>query len=175
MAVQTQAAPASFRSPSGRIYHALMTTCGVLAAALFGGMALLVCADVLMRNLGMGTLQWSVEVTEYMLMVATFVASPWLLYVGDHIRIDILLRAASPAVRWLLGVFTDLAGLVISVVLGWQCLAITFDAAEQGSMVFKVLIFPEWWLNLPMGFACAMLAIEFARRLRGAFVRGGEA
>lgn len=166
----TPQAPAAFRAPGNRLYHALMAGCGVFAALLFGAMALLVCADVFMRNVGLGTLQWSVETTEYMLMVATFVAAPWLLYVGDHIRIDIVLRAVSPATRRLLEIVTDLAGLVISAVLAWQCFAITQDSAAQGGMVFKVLIFPEWWLNLPMGFACVMLTVEFARRLRAAFV-----
>lgn len=167
----TQQAPAAFRAPANRLYHALMASCGVTAAALFGSMALLVSVDVFMRNLGLGTLPWSVEMTEYMLMVATFVAAPWLLYVGDHIRIDMLLRAASPTGRWLLEVVTDLAGLVICAVLAWQCFVVTQDAAAQGGVVFKVLIFPEWWLNLPMGFACVMLTVEFARRLRAAFVR----
>ncbi|ANQ85449.1 putative TRAP-type C4-dicarboxylate transport system small permease [Azoarcus olearius] len=169
-----QSAPAAAGAPAGKLYDGLMRACGVTAAALFGGMALLVCADVFMRNVGLGTLAWSVEVTEYMLMVATFVAAPWLLYAGDHIRVDLIVRGLPPAARWLCEVVTDLAGLAISVVLGWQCWTITRDAAEQGSVVFKVLVFPEWWLNLPMAFACAMLAVEFARRLRAAFVRGGR-
>lgn len=163
MAVQQAAA--SDRAPGNRIYHALMSACGVLAAALFGGMALLVCADVFMRNVGLGTLQWSVEVTEYMLMVATFAAAPWLLYAGDHINIDIIVRTLKPAMRRRLEILTDCAGLVISLVLAWQCVVVTRDAAQQGSMVFKVLVFPEWWLNVPMTFACVMLAVEFGRRL----------
>lgn len=173
MAAQQAAAPV--RAPGNRFYHALMAGCGVLAAVLFGGMAVLVCADVFMRNLGLGTLQWSVEMTEYMLMVATFAAAPWLLYAGDHINIDILLRTLKPASRRLLGILTDCCGLVISLVLAWQCVVVTRDAAEQGSVVFKVLIFPEWWLNLPMTFACVMTALEFGRRLRASLFAAGEA
>lgn len=110
--------------------------------------------------------------TEYMLMVATFVAAPWLLYVGDHIRIDVVLRAVSPIGRWWLELLTDVLGFVICAVLAWQCIAVAIDAAAQGGMVFKVLIFAEWWLNLPMAFACVLLAIEFARRLKLALGRG---
>jgi TRAP-type C4-dicarboxylate transport system permease small subunit len=32
-------------------------------------------------------------------------------------------------------------------------------------MVFKALVFPEWWLNLPLLFGASMLALEFLRRL----------
>lgn len=160
-----QQAPADFRAPGNRVYHALMVGCGVCAALLFGAMALLVCIDVFMRNVGLGSITWSVEVTEYMIMVATFVAAPWLLYVGDHIRIDILVKAASPVVRYLLEIATDALGLVICALLAWQCIAVTADAAEQGGVVFKVLVFPEWWLNLPMAFSFSVLTVEFARRL----------
>jgi len=163
----------AFRSPANRAYHVLMSGCGLVSALLFGAMGLLVCADVFMRNLGLGSLTWSVEVTEYMLMVATFIAAPWLLYVGDHIRIDILLRASSAVGRWWLELLTDALGLLISAVLAWQCVVVALDAAQQGGMVFKVLIFPEWWLNLPMGFAFILLTVEFARRLYAATRRRG--
>lgn len=166
-----QSSSASYRSPGNRAYHLLMSGCGLASALLFGAMGLLVCADVFIRNLGLGSITWSVEMTEYMLMVATFVAAPWLLYVGDHIRIDVVLRAVSPIGRWWLELLTDVLGFVICAVLAWQCIAVAIDAAEQGGMVFKVLIFAEWWLNLPMAFACVLLAIEFARRLKLALSR----
>ncbi|HRP97495.1 MAG TPA: TRAP transporter small permease [Rhodocyclaceae bacterium] len=160
-----QGTSAVFGSSASRLYHCLMSGCGLLAAVLFGAMGLLVCADIAVRNLAGGTIAWSVEVTEYMLMAATFIAAPWLLYLGDHIRIDIALRALPDAPRRALEALTDVVGLAISAVLAWQCLAVTQDAAAQGGMVFKVLVFAEWWLNLPMLFAAVLLSVEFARRL----------
>lgn len=146
-------------------YHVLMVSFGIVAALLFGGMALLVCADVLLRNLGSGTIQWAVEVTEYMTMIATFLAAPWLLYTNGHIRIDLLLRAAPARLGRLLEVATDAVGLLICSILAWKCLSVTADSANQGGMVFKVLIFPEWWLNLPISFSFLALSLEFVRRI----------
>jgi len=166
-----QRTSATFGTPAGRLYHYLMSGCGLVAAVLFGAMGLLVCADIAMRNLAGGTIAWSVEVTEYMLMAATFIAAPWLLYLGDHIRIDIALRALPERLRRALDVLTDLLGLTICALLAWQCLAVTQDAAAQGAMVFKVLVFAEWWLNLPMLFAAVLLSVEFARRLVVAVTR----
>lgn len=154
----------SFRSRPRRYYHFLMSACGLAAALLFGGMALLVCADVVLRNTGHGSIAWSVEMTEYILMAATFIAAPWLLYLGDHIRVDILVRGVAPGARRVLELATDLLCFTICAVLAWQTVVVANDAAEQGSLVFKVLVFPQWWLNLPMIFACTLLAIEFARR-----------
>lgn len=170
MALEGTAPP--YRSPVGRAYHYLMTGCGLVAALLFGAMGVLVCADVILRNIGGGSIAWSVEGTEYMLMLATFVAAPWLLYLGDHIRIDIVLRAAPPPLRRALDALTDILGLVVCATLAVHTLAVTRDAAVQGGLVFKVLMFPQWWLNLPMLFGATLLTIEFARRLlRPLFVR----
>jgi len=163
MSMQEAAAP---ECPGSRWYRGLMAACGAASAVLFGAMALLVCADVLMRNTGLGTLPWAVEGTEYMLMVATFLGAPWLLHQNGHIRIDMLVKSLpAAAARWLDAV-TDFLGLAICAVLAWQAVRVAQDAAEQGGLVFKVLVFPEWWLNLPMLAACVLLAVEFARRLR---------
>lgn len=142
-----------------------MSACGAFAALLFGAMGLLVCTDVLLRNLGFGSIPASVEITEYMLMTATFVAAPWLLYLNDHIRIDILLRAVPAPVRRALEWLVDLVGLSVSLLLAWQGLQVALDSAAQGGLVFKVLIFPQWWLNLPLLFGASLLSIEFARRI----------
>lgn len=154
----------SIRSRPGHLYYLLMKACGATAALLFGGMALLVSADVVLRNVGLGSIAWSVEATEYILMIATFVAAPWLLYLGDHIRVDVVVRALPARARHRLQLAIDVVCCAICAVLAWQAAAVAADTAAQGSLVFKVLVFPEWWLNLPMAFSCALLAIEFARR-----------
>ena len=151
--------------PSLGWYHLLMVSLGIMAALLFGAMAVLVCADVFLRNLGGSTIQWAVEVTEYMTMAATFLAAPWLLYTNSHIRIDLLLRAAPAWLGKALSIGTDAIGLLICCLLAWKCISVTADTAEQGGMVFKVLIFPEWWLSLPISFSFLALSLEFTRRI----------
>ena len=54
-----------------------------------------------------------------------------------------------------------------------QCAVVALDAHEQGAMVFKALVFPEWWLNLPLLFGASMLALEFLRRLISRPVKQG--
>ncbi|MGE8587806.1 MAG: TRAP transporter small permease [Alcaligenes sp.] len=149
----------------GRPYALLMHACGAVAALTFGLMSLLVCADVVLRNLGYDVLSTSVEITEYMLIIATFVAAPWVLYLGGHIRIDVLFNTLPQGAQRALDLVSNLLGLAVSAVLAWQCAAVALDAHEQGAMVFKALVFPEWWLNLPLLFGAAMLALEFLRRL----------
>ena len=164
----------SVRDPGNRMYHILMSACGTVSALLFGAMGLLVCADVLARNIGFGSIQASVEITEYMLMIATFIAAPWLLYLGDHIRIDILIRAVATPVRKMLEILANLIGLGVSLLLAWQALSVAMDSSAQGGLVFKVLVFPEWWLNLPLLFGASLLSVEFVRCLVLMLRTGGQ-
>ena len=70
------------------------------ACALLGVMTLMICADVLLRNValipGVDALPWSNELSETTLYLVTMLAAPWLLREGRHIRVDIVLRAIPP-------------------------------------------------------------------------------
>lgn len=159
-------------SPAARAYHYLVTACGCIGAVLFGLMALLVCVDVLLRNLSTYSIPWAVEMTEYMLMVAAFLAAPWLAYTNDHIRVDVLVRALPAAGRKAATLIGNFVCLAICLVLAYESVKSLLSNAEQGSMVFKVLIFPEWWLAIPITVSFILLSIEFIRRL---FVSGPAA
>lgn len=148
-----------------RIYRGLLLGIGGAAALLFAAMAILVCVDVLLRNIGIMSIAWSVEVTEYMLMVAAFLAAPWLVFTNDHIRVDILVRSLPDKAQRGVGVGGDFICLLICVVLAYRSIASMLDSAAQGGMIFKVLIFPDWWLGIPIVISFVMLTIEFARRL----------
>ncbi|UTW14173.1 TRAP transporter small permease [Marinobacterium rhizophilum] len=148
-----------------RLYHGLYSGCGLLAALMFALMALLVCADIALRNMTSFSLSWTVEASEYLLMTATMLAAPWLLYCGDHIRIDLALQLMTPRWRTLFERGLSLLGAIICGVLSWYSLEVTLDTARQGGLVFKVLVFPQWWLNLPMIAGFVLLTVEFVRRL----------
>ena len=146
-------------------YSFLMRACGVVAAVLFGIVALLVTMDVILRNLGFGTLPWIVEVSEYSLPVATFLTAPWLLYGNQHVRVEILLTALPRGTARWLDQLADLIGLAGSLTLAWYGLKVILDSRSIGSLIIKTLVFPEWWLFVPMPFGGALLAIEFLRRM----------
>jgi TRAP-type C4-dicarboxylate transport system permease small subunit len=47
------------------------------------------------------------------------------------------------------------------------------SSAQQGSLIIKSVVFPEWWLYAPVPVCFAFLAIEFVRRLFGTAAREG--
>jgi TRAP-type C4-dicarboxylate transport system permease small subunit len=149
-------------------YRLLMQGCGLSAALAFGLVALLVTFDVAMRNLGFGTLPWVVEITEYALPFATFLAAPWLLYSGQHVRVDALVGALPRRAALAIEFAADLAGLAIALLFVYYGLAVIVDSWRINSLIIKTLVFPEWWLFAPLPLCGALLALEFARRLAAA-------
>lgn len=157
--------PAQTTSLSSSLYGLLMNGCGAIAAIIFGLMSLLVGFDVIFRNLNIDLIPASVEITEYMLMIATFIAAPWLLYKGEHIRIDVMLNLLPKSVATLLDFISNVIGLIVCSTLAWQAFIVLSDFYGQGSVVFKELIFPEWWLSVPLLIGSFLLSVEFLRRL----------
>ena len=147
------------------MHAALMRGCGLLAAATVAFITLLVCYDVVGRNLGLPSLVWVNEVTEYALPIATLSAAPWLMWRNQHVRLDLLGALLSPAAQRQVDRVASLLGLIVSLVMVWYAVRMLLDSRSAGSLVMKALVFPEWWLYVPVPIGFALLALECGRRL----------
>ncbi|MFO1319344.1 MAG: TRAP transporter small permease [Burkholderiales bacterium] len=151
-----------------RFWSGVMHACGVLAALIVGAALVLVCYDVLGRNLGLTTLPWIVELTEYSLPLATLLAAPWLLFRFEHIRLDVLQQILSPGVQRHVDRLAVLVGLFVCLAVCWYGVAVIRDAMQIGALVMKTLVFPEWWLFVPVPVSFGLMAVECGRRLLSA-------
>lgn len=153
-----------------RAYGRLLEAFAAAACALILGMTLMICADVFLRNVrvipGVAGLAWSAEISEAMLFLITLLTAPWLLRRGQHIRVDIVLRAVPPRVGWLFEWAVDLLGLGCCALIAWYSARAALASFNAGSLSIKTLVTPEWWLLtvLPAAFTC--LTIEMLFRMR---------
>jgi TRAP-type C4-dicarboxylate transport system permease small subunit len=145
----------------GRVLDGLM----LIACLLLLGMTLLIGADVVTRNLGLGGIAWSGEVSEDILYLLTLLAAPWLLRQGQHIRVDILLRALPARTGWLLEWVGDVVGLACSLYFIWYGCKVVVASYQAGAVTIKTLVTPEWWLLVPLPVAFVLFAIEFVFRM----------
>jgi TRAP-type C4-dicarboxylate transport system permease small subunit len=155
-------------------YMRLLEGCGLLAGLTIGALAVLISVDIVGRNLGLFNFPWLLEVSEYCLYGSTFIAAPWVLHLGAHVRVDVLVEALPRAAARGLEVVVDCIGGAVSLVLGYYGLRATADAFRLGSRVAKELTVPEWWLLVIIPLSAALLAVEFGRRIVRA-VHGGLA
>ncbi len=151
-------------------YGKLLEAFALAACALVFGMTLMICVDVLLRNVriipGVAGLEWSNEISEGALYLITMLTAPWLLRRGQHIRVDIILRAVPNRVGWSFEWVVDVLGLA-------SCLFITYYGAraaiasfKAGSVSIRTLVTPEWWLLSVLPVAFLALSIEMLLRMR---------
>jgi TRAP-type C4-dicarboxylate transport system permease small subunit len=99
------------------LYQRLLTTCGFIAGILIGCIALFVTVDVVLRNIGMGGIPWIIEVAEYTLFISAFIASPWVLSMSGHVRVDLLVNSLPKRGARVLELAAEVVGLLVCLVL----------------------------------------------------------
>ena len=149
-------------------YGALLTGLLWIANVFLFVMMIIICADVVFRNmpwLGL-QLRWANQVSEYVIYGITFLAAPWLLRRGQHVRVDIVLNLLPPRAAWLAEWVVDAAGIAISAVSLVYATHMLVDSFGSGAMVLKELVFPEWWILLLVPFSSLLLCVEFLFRMQ---------
>ena len=132
----------------------------ILAVALIAAMMLGISAEVVLRMFGFPSIIGLIELTEYALFMSTFFVAPHLLRTNEHIRVDIVMSRADPATaKWVeCGVLVTI--MLISLVTGIVATMIMFRSARDGTLVFKDLIFPQWWLDWIIPLASAAMLLQ---------------
>jgi len=148
------------------LYGRLLDAMLVVTCVLLFAMTFLIGLDVLLRNVGLGGIPPSNELSEYALYLMTILAAPGLLRRGQHIRIDIVLRMLPPRVGWVLEWLGDIVGFICCLFFVVFALKVTWASYAGGSLSIKTLVMPEWWIFAPMPFCFLMLAVEFVFRMR---------
>jgi TRAP-type C4-dicarboxylate transport system permease small subunit len=153
-----------------RAYGRLLEVFAAAACALIFAMTLMICADVLLRNVrvvpGLAGLAWANEISEAMLYLVTLLTAPWLMRKGQHIRVDIVLRAVPPAVGWAFEWAVDLLAMGCCAIIAWYGARAAFASWHAHSLSIKTLITPEWWLLSVLPVAFLALTLEMLFRMR---------
>src|SRR5438128_6542296 len=119
----------------------------VLSVIVIAVMAVGVSAEVLLRMFGFPSIVGLIELTEYGLFISTFFAAPHLLRTNEHIRVDIVMSRVDPdAAKWVeCGVLAMI--MLISLITGVVATIMMLRSAREGTLIFKDLIFPQWWFD----------------------------
>lgn len=160
-----------------RLSHAwgkVLEAFALAACALLGAMTLMICADVLLRNValipGVDGLPWSNELSETALYLVTMLAAPWLLREGKHIRVDIVLRAIPARAGWICEWLCDVIALACCLCVVIYGTRATWESYTQGSLTIKTLVLPEWWTLALLPVAFLLLSVEMLFRMQRLWV-----
>jgi len=151
-------------------YGKILEAFALAACALVFGMTLMICADVLLRNVrvipGVAGLEWSNEISEGALYLVTMLTAPWLLRRGQHIRVDIVLRVVPKRIGWIFEWVVDVLGLACCLFIAYYGARAALASFNAGSVSIKTLVTPEWWLLSALPVAFVALSVEMLLRMR---------
>ena len=144
----------------GRLYDFIGTVVGLSIAGFVVGISL----DLFLRLLGLGNLAGVQEIIEYALFAGVFLTAPWLLRLGSHVRVDLLLSALPRNTLILFERGIDLVGCAICLVMAWFSYVNLSNSLMFDAVLMKYFNVPEWWLLSVVLTTFILLALEFIFR-----------
>jgi TRAP-type C4-dicarboxylate transport system permease small subunit len=140
---------------------------GLFAALLIIFMLLAINFQVVMRFVAGKGLLWILEFATYSLLYIAFLGSAWLLKSEGHVKMDLVLTRLKPRTQAALNVVTSIFGIIISLVLIWFGVGVTWEHFQEGYYIKSVIEPPTWPLLAVIPVGSFLLFIQFLRRTYG--------
>ena len=136
-----------------------------VAGLLLVFMMFSICYEVVLRYFLFSPLTWVTEISEYILLYATFLGAPWVLKKDAHVKVDILLARLGSKTQRIVNMVTSLIGIGVCLVLVWFGTQMALDFYQRGIPVIKSLSVPKFLLVGVIPFGGVFLTIQFVRRM----------
>ncbi len=148
----------------------------LMLGLLLGGMIVLASAQILLRELGLGSLFWGDEAVRLMVLWIAMVAGVAAAREDRHISIDVLSRFLPPRGQAFAALLVDLFTVAVCLTLAWYGSIMVRFALEDGDSMLGAV--PAWMLQAIVPAAFLLMAWRYlvwvARRCR-ALVTGAQA
>lgn len=129
----------------------------VLAVGLLIGISLNVI-NVVGRYLAGFALNGVDEIEIYILIWIAFLGAALVTWRGSHLRMDVLVMACPPAVRWLVGWFEMMVMLAVTTFVAWQSLKYVERIYALGA-VSDIAHIPTWIPHSAIAISFAAMAL----------------
>lgn len=136
---------------------------GMIGIVLIIGLCCLVIIEIINRNFLYLGMDWTIEMTEYMLAFITFCGAGWLLKADGHIKFDLITERLSPKYKRASNILSSSIGLLITAILTIFGFYKVADLISQGIVTETVLELPQALLIgiVPVGLFIASLQFLF--------------
>jgi TRAP-type C4-dicarboxylate transport system permease small subunit len=129
----------------------------------------MILADMIGRSTSLFTVPAKIDITQYLLYLATFLAAPWALRDGAHVAIDLVVSMLRPRAADIVSRLAALLGAVISAAILYYSLVALEQSRTAGTLIFKQIVFPEWYTLIPVPITFALTFLIFLdAAIRGA-------
>jgi TRAP-type C4-dicarboxylate transport system permease small subunit len=123
-----------------------------VAALLLLAATLIITWMVVKRSIGLQN-SWELEISIELMIGAIFLASPYTLATGGHVKMDLLDAVLPARFKYMLAFLAKLAGFVVCLYLGWEGLRLAqhaFVIGERALGIWQPLAWPKY-ATIPLG------------------------
>ncbi len=146
-------------------FDRLLILTGVVPGVIVALLAIGVAAEVFARNFGLTGFYWMLEVVEYGLLTLTMVGSAYVLSIGRHVTIDLVLNALPPPSRRALRIAIDVLVVAVSAIIVYYGIVTAHLAYTEDSTLFKAFDIKEWMPAAVVPGGMALFVVEAVRQL----------
>ncbi len=128
------------------------TAMAVAAAVLLLAATLIITLMVFKRGIGLQN-SWELELSIELMIGAIFLASPYTLATGGHVKMDLLDAILPARLKHKLAFLAKVAGCLICLYLGWkgwQLAQHAFATGERSLGIWQPLAWPKY-ATIPLG------------------------
>lgn len=136
---------------------------GMIGIVLIIGLCCLVIIEIINRNFLYLGMDWTIEMTEYMLAFITFCGAGWLLKADGHIKFDLITDRLSPKYKRAANILSSSIGFLITALLTIFGFYKVVGLISRGIVTETVLELPQALLIgiVPVGLFIASLQFLF--------------
>ncbi|HYH22487.1 MAG TPA: TRAP transporter small permease [Azospirillum sp.] len=146
----------SFTNAVNRLSQAL----AVVASVMLSAAVLVLCYMVARRYFGYSS-YWEIEVSIYLTVGATFLASPFTLQTGGHVAVDLWTRLLPGRAQRMGQIALALCGMAVCLYLAWIGLELTLDAFATGERTNSMWKPPRWPMFATMPIGLGLTAVQY--------------
>lgn len=149
-----------------RVFDHILSIGAVSAGALLVFIMLAISLDVILRYSINQPLEWAVEISQYTLVVMTFLGAAWVLKRNKHVVMDQLIMRLSPKAQAALNAFTSILSAMACCVVVWYGTKVALEQFKTGDSYYSTLEAPKWPITAIVAAGFLLLFFQFLRMTR---------
>lgn len=150
---------------TGEAFDRLLALTGVIPGIIVALLAIGVAVEVFARNFGLSGAYWMLEAVEYGLLTLTMVGAAYVLSIGRHVTIDLVLGALPPRVHRVFRIGIGFIIVVVSATIVYYGIVTAHLAYVEDSTLYKSFEIKEWIPMAVVPGGMALFLIEALRQL----------
>jgi TRAP-type C4-dicarboxylate transport system permease small subunit len=132
-----------------------------LGAALVLAMSFWTAYEIVVRYVFLSPTSWASDLSEYSMVAITFLAAPWVLRKGAHVKVDLVIAKLADTVRQALFRITSLLSFAVCIAFAYYAGDTTLGYFLRNLYFAKSWAIPQWIPYAPIALGFFFLAAEF--------------